>query len=80
MMVGLLIANPELLQDIDPARTEAPLPCTSVVSIYGVLDRLTWIEDGFPGAEALTEAHSHRPKRSAAARGAPGSFARRARG
>ena len=57
MMVGLLIANPQLLKDVEPARTEAPVPCISVVSIYGVLDRLTWIEDGFPGSENMLECY-----------------------
>ena len=57
MMVGLLIANPSLLGDIDPARSEAPLECHSVVSLYGVLDRLSWIEDGFPGAENMLESY-----------------------
>ena len=57
MMVGLLIANPQLLRDVDPERRDAPLRCLSVVSIYGVLDRLTWIEDGFPGGENMLECY-----------------------
>jgi len=57
MMIGLLIENPSLLREVDPARAEAPLPCISVVSIYGVLDRLTWIEDGFPGSDNMLECY-----------------------
>ena len=57
MMVGLLAANPKLLGDVDPDRSESPLPCRSVISLYGVLDRLTWIEDGFPGGENMLECY-----------------------
>jgi acetyl esterase/lipase len=28
------------------------------VSLYGVLDRLTWIEDGFPGADSMLESYA----------------------
>jgi acetyl esterase/lipase len=31
-----------------------------VVSLYGVLDRLSWIEDGFPGAERMLESYGGR--------------------
>lgn len=58
MMVGLLIANPELLRDVDPERGAPPIGCHSVVSIYGVLDRTTWIEDGFPGAEGMLKSYA----------------------
>ena len=34
-----------------------PLTCDSVVSLYGVLDRLSWIEDGFPGGEMMLESY-----------------------
>ncbi|MEM9176982.1 MAG: alpha/beta hydrolase, partial [Myxococcota bacterium] len=55
-MLGLLSQDPGLVKDVEPARTEGlPLSCHSIVSIYGVLDRLTWIEDGFPGASTMLE-------------------------
>ena len=58
MMIGLLAANPELVRDVDPERGEGVgLPCHSVVSLYGVLDRLTWIEDGFPGATNMLDSY-----------------------
>lgn len=59
MMLGLLAHNPGLLSDVDPTRTDGlPLACHTVVSLYGVLDRLTWIEDGFPGAEMMLESYA----------------------
>ncbi len=60
MMVGLLATNPPLLAHVDPLRSELPLRCHSVVSLYGVLDRLSWIEDGFPGAETMLESYGGR--------------------
>lgn len=58
MMVGLLAANPELVRAVDPDRgLGVALPCHSVVSLYGVLDRLSWIEDGFPGAENMLDSY-----------------------
>ncbi|MAG32230.1 MAG: hypothetical protein CL908_15210 [Deltaproteobacteria bacterium] len=61
MMVGLLAANPPLVAAVDPQRSAAlPLTCHSVVSLYGVLDRLSWLEDGFPGAENMLESYAGR--------------------
>lgn len=58
MMLGLLSANPELLSEVDAERRQSSgLPCRSIVSLYGVLDRLTWIEDGFPGADTMLEGY-----------------------
>ena len=55
-MLGLLAHNPEHVTDVDASRTQGlPLACRSIVSIYGVLDRLTWIEDGFPGGSTMLE-------------------------
>jgi len=60
MMVGLLAANPGLLEAAEPGRSALPLECHSVVSLYGVLDRLSWIEDGFPGADMMMESYAGR--------------------
>ena len=61
MMIGLLATNPGLVAAVDPARSAGlPLACHSVVSLYGVLDRLSWIEDGFPGAENMMESYAGR--------------------
>lgn len=59
MMIGLLASNPECVLAVDPARKAGlPLTCHSVVSLYGVLDRLSWIEDGFPGARNMLESYA----------------------
>ena len=58
-MLGLLARDPKRVAEIDPARTDGlPLTCHSIVSLYGVLDRLSWIEDGFPGADMMLEAYA----------------------
>ncbi len=55
-MLGLLAHDAKRVTDVDPARTKGlPLTCHSIVSIYGVLDRLSWIEDGFPGGSTMLE-------------------------
>ncbi len=60
-MIGLLAANPRLVADVDSGRSEGlPLVCHSVVSLYGVLDRTSWIEDEFPGAENMLESYAGR--------------------
>jgi acetyl esterase len=59
MMLGLLAANPECVAALDLDRREGlPLACHSVVSLYGVLDRMSWIEDGFPGARNMMESYA----------------------
>jgi len=57
--VRALEKRPDGVVDVDPARTEGlPLTCHSIVSIYGVLDRLSWIEDGFPGGSTMLELYA----------------------
>lgn len=57
-MLGLLLENPRSIESVDPSREAGPgLRCLSVISLYGVLDRLSWIEDGFPGAENMLESY-----------------------
>ncbi len=58
-MVGVLAHAPALVAQVDPARSQGlPLTCHSIVSLYGVLDRLSWIEDGFPGADMMLECYA----------------------
>lgn len=58
-MLGILSENPELIRDIDgEAIPRTAVRCQSVVSIYGVLDRLSWIENGFPGARAMMNSYA----------------------
>jgi len=58
MMLGILSANPLLLEDLGAERAaDPPIRCCSVVSLYGILDRLSWLEHGFPGAELMLECY-----------------------
>ena len=57
-MLGLMIANPGLLAEfdaIDP--TTLPAIC-SIASLYGVMDRFTFIEDGFPSARLFLTSYA----------------------
>ncbi|MCP4037675.1 MAG: alpha/beta hydrolase [bacterium] len=57
-MLGLLSHNPELIRDIDAnAQSRTAVSCISIISIYGVLDRLSWIRNGFPLSGAMLEAY-----------------------
>ena len=57
LMLGILLANPDLVSELDP-EFSTPLPrVQSIVSIYGVLDRLSWIEQGFPSAALMLECY-----------------------
>ncbi|MBW2293188.1 MAG: alpha/beta hydrolase, partial [Deltaproteobacteria bacterium] len=59
MMLGVLSRNPELIRDVDPsALPRTALSCQSVVSLYGVLDRLSWIENKFPLSRVMLESYA----------------------
>ena len=54
LMMGILCHNPHLIKDFDDSGdSQAVLRCQSVVSLYGVLDRLTWIRHEFPGGKLM---------------------------
>lgn len=58
MMLGVLSHNPELLRDLGSgAPSEVPVSIASVVSLYGVLDRLSWRRHGFPGVDLMLECY-----------------------
>jgi acetyl esterase/lipase len=58
MMLGILLANPNMLQGLDGI-DPATLPTViSISSLYGVLDRTTWIADGFPGAGIFLKSYA----------------------
>jgi acetyl esterase/lipase len=64
MMLGLLCTDPERLAAIAPSPGGGALPrARSIVSLYGVLDRLSWLEQGFPGARLMLHCY-----------GGPGAF------
>jgi acetyl esterase len=57
-MLGVLSHNPELIRDIDPSATpRTALGCQSIVSLYGVLDRLSWIDNEFPLSKVMLESY-----------------------
>jgi len=58
VMLALLLASPSLLERITPAAEPDAYPeIASVVSIYGVLDRLSWLEHGFPLSELMMRSY-----------------------
>lgn len=58
LMLGILIANPDRIRQLD-SHSSLTLPrAQSVVSIYGVLDRLSWIDKGFPSAALMLECYA----------------------
>jgi acetyl esterase len=58
-MLGTLCRNPESIREIDPSGTpRTALGCHSVVSLYGVLDRLSWIDNKFPLSRVMLEAYA----------------------
>ncbi len=54
LMLGILCHNPHLIKDFDDSgNSAAVVRCESVVSLYGVLDRLSWLRNGFPGSNLM---------------------------
>ncbi len=50
-MAAAVLTNPALFELVDPALADLTLPeIDKVVSIYGVMDRFTWLEHRFPAA------------------------------
>lgn len=60
VMAALLLENPEFFHAIDPQlKKSSKLPkVLSVTSIYGVMDRLTCINSGFPGGDTMIESYA----------------------
>ncbi len=63
MMLGLLLGSPALRDRVLGPEADAglrlPRPL-SVISLYGVLDRLSWIQDGFRSAEVMLHCYGGR--------------------
>ena len=54
MMLALLISSPAEFEAIDPVLCQTQRPRLSrVVSLYGVLDRTSWVTNGFPMARLM---------------------------
>jgi len=58
MMAAIMISNPGLAQPLGVEMTGEVPAIQSVVSIQGVLDRLTWIEDGFGPASLMLRSYA----------------------
>jgi len=48
MILGIILANPELLPQFDTIAAGLLPEVKSIVTLYGVFDRVEWIKDGFP--------------------------------
>jgi len=48
MMLGIMLANKELLKQFDEINADLLPEVKSIVPVYGIFDRFNWIEDGFP--------------------------------
>ncbi len=61
VMLGYLLTDRRLLRSLDPDLGELCLPSVaSVISLYGVLDRLSWLEAGFPSAALMLHSYAGR--------------------
>ena len=61
LMLGLLLENPRLLRELDPGLANLSLPRPlSVISLYGVLDRLSWLTTRFPGSRLMLACYAGR--------------------
>lgn len=58
LMLGILSANPALTKLLDPAPCRPTPRPQSVISLYGVLDRLSWIDRRFPSAALMLECYA----------------------
>ena len=57
-MVALIVANPELHRKFVTESADVLPTVCSAVSLYGVLDRTSWIKDGFPSARLFIQAYA----------------------
>jgi len=57
-MLGLLTANREMLPRFDSIDAATLPAIRSITSLYGVMDRFTFIEDGFPSARLFLTAYA----------------------
>lgn len=57
MMLGLALTNPKLLNQLDTIDANLLPKIKSIVNIYGVNDRFSLIEDGFPSAKIFVKSY-----------------------
>jgi len=59
MMLGIFIANPSLLSKLDRIDVDALPKIKTIVDLFGVNDRISWVEDGFPSAKLFLKVYLH---------------------
>lgn len=57
MMLGIYLSNPELLKILDTLNANEMPKIKSIVDIFGVNDRISWIEDAFPSAKLFNKVY-----------------------
>ncbi len=57
-MLGILLTNKKRLAEVAPDFQHPTPRVRTIVSLYGVLDRLSWIEQGFPGASLMLHCYA----------------------
>jgi acetyl esterase/lipase len=57
MMLGIFISNPSLLRQLDTTEISNLPKIKTVVDIFGVNDRTSWVEDGFPSAKLFSKVY-----------------------
>jgi acetyl esterase/lipase len=58
MMLGIYLSNPELLKILDTVNVNDLPKVKSIVDIFGVNDRTSWVEDGFPSAKLFNKVYA----------------------
>lgn len=57
MMLGIYLSNPNLLKALDTKSVHDMPKIKSIVDIFGVNDRVSWVEDGFPSAKLFIKVY-----------------------
>ncbi len=57
MMLGIFISNPSLLNKLDRIDVQNLPKIKTVVDLFGVNDRISWMEDGFPSAKLFSKVY-----------------------
>jgi acetyl esterase len=57
MMLGIFLSNPSLLSQLDPIDINTLPKIKTVVDLFGVNDRISWVEDGFPSAKLFLKVY-----------------------
>ncbi len=57
MMLGIFISNPSLLSKLDSTDVQTLPKIKTVVDLFGVNDRISWVEDGFPSAKLFLKVY-----------------------